>query len=139
VSYSGFDPNTANNHAAAMIPTLRAGACKNNANGTGDPDKLVGTRFGDKIAGFGGADVIKGLAGDDCLYGGPGNDKLSGGPGNDKLAGGPGTNTYSGGAGRDTISARNRRRETVNCGPGKDSVVADKVDKLVGCERKKLR
>jgi hypothetical protein len=42
----------------------------------------------------------------------------------------------SGGAGNDVINVRNHKRDVVNCGSGKkDRVVADRVDKLRGCER----
>jgi Ca2+-binding RTX toxin-like protein len=61
------------------------------------------------------ADTIYGLAGNDKLYGGSGNDKLYGGSGNDLLVGGPGA-------------------DLLNCGPGHDTAIADKSDKLVGCE-----
>ena len=40
------------------------------------------------------------------------------------------------GAGNDTIKAKNKKRETIDCGPGKDKVTADKTDKLKGCETK---
>jgi len=61
------------------------------------------------------ADTIYGLGGNDVLYGGSGNDKLYGGPGNDVLVGGPGA-------------------DLLNCGPGHDVAIADKRDKIVGCE-----
>jgi hypothetical protein len=61
------------------------------------------------------ADKIYGLGGNDKLYGGSGNDKLYGGSGNDLLVGGPGA-------------------DLLNCGPGHDTAIADKRDKLVGCE-----
>jgi hypothetical protein len=45
----------------------------------------------------------------------------------------------SGGSGNDTINVRNHKRDIVNCGRGKDRVIADKIDKLRGCERVKRR
>ena len=61
---------------------------------------------------------------------------MSGGAGNDRITAGPGRNKVSGGAGNDTINVRNHKRDIVNCGAGKkDRVVADKIDKLRGCER----
>jgi hypothetical protein len=34
-----------------------------------------------------------------------------------------------------TIDARDRRRETIRCGSGRDRVAADRNDRLIGCER----
>ena len=140
----------------------RPGACANERRGTGRADRLSGTAFGDRLLGLGGNDVISGLGGSDCLFGGRGNDRLSGGAGNDQLSGeagddvhnggagndrlsggggkdtlvgGRGRDTIAGGAGNDTVSARDRARDTVNCGAGRDRVVADKIDRLRGCER----
>jgi hypothetical protein len=96
------------------------------AGGTGGDDRLIGGAGNDSLYGAGGADV---------LDGGAGNDRLSGGPGNDKLTGGAGTNRYDGGPGNDSIAARNRRRETVNCGRGRDTASVDRADRARGCER----
>lgn len=38
------------------------------------------------------------------------------------------------GAGNDSIHAKNGRRDTVSCGPGRDTVWADRTDRLSGCE-----
>lgn len=128
--------------------SLKPGACANAVDGTAAADKLSGTTAGDRLRGLAGNDVLNGLDGPDCLDGGPGNDKLNGGPGkdslvggtgNDRLTGGTGVNKYSAGRGNDTVNARNGSKETVDCGAGKDSGVADKKDKLRGCERVKRR
>jgi Tol biopolymer transport system component len=104
--------------------------------GSSGSDRIVGGRGRDKLFGLGGADCISGGAGNDTISGGKGNDTLSGGAGNDRITGGPGRNKVSGGSGNDTINVRNHRRDVVNCGAGKkDRVVADKIDKLRGCER----
>jgi hypothetical protein len=71
--------------------------------GTPRPDHLRGTPL---------RDLIDGLGGDDTIVGGGGNDRLSGGPGDD------------------TIVSRDRYRDTVTCGPGKDRVVADYRDRI---------
>jgi hypothetical protein len=147
-------------------PVLRAGVCINLFNGTPGADKLSGSPFGDVLIGFAGNDDLSGLAGNDCvlgdagndrlsggsgdddvrglagndqLSGDAGNDQLSGGPGEDTLIGGPGTDTLRGGPGNDYLNAADGRRETVSCGPGIDSVTADRVDRLSGCEKKRLR
>lgn len=118
-------------------PVLKDGACANTKRGTSADDALPGTDKGDKLLGLGGDDGLVGLKGDDCLDGGSGDDFLSGGPGKDKLTGGKGSNTISGGTGNDTVKAKNRKRDVVNCGKGKDTVTADRVDKLKGCEKVK--
>jgi Ca2+-binding RTX toxin-like protein len=98
----------------------------------------AGAGGNDTLNGGDGNDSLYGAGGNDTLNGDKGNDKLFGGPGNDKLTGGPGTNTYSGGPGNDTINARNGKKETVDCGPGKkDTATVDKKDKVKGCEKVK--
>ena len=118
---------------------LLPGRCANPKAGTRRADTLIGTIAGDRLTGLGGNDRLSGVAGDDCLSGGRGKDTLSGGPGNDTLSGGPGKNRYSGGPGTDRINARNRVRETVKCGPGKDRARVDKSDRTVGCETVRRR
>jgi hypothetical protein len=98
----------------------------------------AGTDGNDTLNGDDGNDTLYGAGGNDTLNGGKGNDKLFGGRGNDKLNGGPGTNGYTGGPGNDTINARNGKKETIDCGPGKkDSASVDRKDKTKGCEKVK--
>jgi Ca2+-binding RTX toxin-like protein len=133
--------------------------------GTGN-DRLYGNAGVDRLYGEAGDDRLSGGLGNDRLSGGLGNDQLFGGPGNDTLAGGPGKDTISGGGGRDqitggpgndtivlgagtatinagagndTISARNHRRNVIECGAGRDSVKADRIDVLRHCERASRR
>lgn len=147
---------------ASPAPQLKPGACANSAVGTSAKDVLTGTTAGDNVFGLQGNDVLSGLVGDDCLSGGPGNDnidggagndtiygedgndKLSGGtgndtidggPGNDTISGGQGTNKVKGGAGKDTINVADGKKETVDCGPGRDTARVDKRDKVKGCEK----
>jgi Ca2+-binding RTX toxin-like protein len=85
-----------------------------------------GTRGDDRLIGGGRGDVIIGKPGDDRLVGLGGNDTLVGGRGRDRLVGGRGD---------DTINSRDRARDTVRCGPGWDTVVADAADKVpASCE-----
>lgn len=44
-----------------------------------------------------------------------------------------------GGAGRDTILDRDKTGDRIDCGPGRDKVVADRKDKLRRCERVRRR
>jgi hypothetical protein len=89
-----------------------------------------------------GDDTVDGGRGDDHLSGGPGrdslagdggNDTLHGGPGNDRLRGESGEDRYFGDEDDDTIRSRDGIAETVSCGPGKDSALADATDELVDC------
>lgn len=69
-------------------------------------DRLSGTPNGESICGLGGSDRITGSSGRDRLFGGDGND---------------------------TIDARDGTFDVVGCGPGHDSVDADRID-LVGVD-----
>jgi Ca2+-binding RTX toxin-like protein len=129
-------------NGTAAGETLCGLAGNDTINGLGGNDTLFGDACGKKakpvffaLVTTDGNDTLSGGGGNDTLYGAGGNDKLNGGKGNDKLVGGPGKNGYSGGAGNDTVSARNGKKETVNCGSGKkDKATVDKKDKTKGCE-----
>ena len=125
---------------------IRAGVGKdivfgNNGNdlikGYNQDDNLSGGPGRDRVYGQSGKDIVKGNGGDDRLRGGSNQDKLYGGAGNDRLHGGGGADLLNGGPGNDVIIARDRRRDRVVCGPGNDIVVADPVDILIGCERRR--
>ena len=99
-------------------------------------DLVVAPRdSGGILEGAGGNDTITGSGKRDLLYGGTGNDRVAGGGGRDQIIGGPGRDLLSGGRGRDHINARDSKRERVRCGPGRDFVRADPLDRLRGCER----
>jgi hypothetical protein len=120
--------------------TLFGDACNSKSNGgpKDGNDALLGGDGNDSLYGEGGKDSLDGGPGDDKLFGGAGNDKLKGGSGNDRLTGGPGTNSYNAGPGNDVINARNGRRESINCGPGRhDVAIVDRADRVRGCERVK--
>ena len=51
--------------------------------------------------------------------------------------GGRGRDTISGGSGNDVINARDGEVDTVSCGPGRDTVRADRRDRVRGCERRR--
>ena len=109
--------------------------------GTSGADTFNGGAGNDRIAGGRGNDRLFGATGADTLNGGAGNDILDGGAGNDILVGGPGRDVLRGGAGADTINAQDGRRgDTVRCGPGRDTVQADKADTVAkDCERVRRR
>jgi hypothetical protein len=99
------------------------------------PHAITGTSRADHLNGTATADVIDGLAGNDSINGGQGNDTLFGGPGNDRLNGGPGKDKVYGGAGNDTILAADGTKDVVDCGPGRDTLIADKSDAVAkNCE-----
>jgi hypothetical protein len=127
-------------HAVFALP----GPCERLRNGTAAADQLDGGPGGETLLGRAGADRLRGLDGDDCLVGGNGNDRLWGGKGNDRLKGGaghdsldggPGTDIITGGAGKDTIGALDGEQDTIACGNGRDTVRADRADRVSGCER----
>jgi Ca2+-binding RTX toxin-like protein len=103
--------------------------------GAGD-DNLDGAAGKDKLKGQKGDDTLTGGDGNDILIGGPGKDKLNGGRGNDTLTGNAGKDSLVGGPGSDKINSRDGVTELVRCGPGKDTVRADKKDRLSGCEKR---
>ena len=66
--------------------------------------------------------------------GGGGRDTIIGG-GFDLITGGRGKDTIRAGRGPDEIDVADRTKDRVSCGSGRDSVKADRADKLKGCER----
>ena len=108
--------------AAAPSPSLPSSAAKavqrTVRTGTARRDTLRGTNGPDSLFGLGGRDVLYGFGGPDTLVGGIGADRLFGGAGND------------------TILARDRARDTIACGSGRDLVRADPTDRVArDCER----
>jgi len=121
--------------------------------GNGGNDRLKGQNRADCLDGGSGRDKVRGNAGNDLLRGGSGNDLLNGGKrkdtlkgdtgndklmgksGNDKLKPGKGKDLVGAGGGNDRISSADGRRDVIRCGGGIDRVVADRKDRLSGCER----
>jgi Tol biopolymer transport system component len=80
-----------------------------------------------RIRGTRGDDNLRGTSLRDILYGLGGNDTISGRGGNDDLYGGPGN---------DALLARDGRADHLDCGPGRDRAVADRLDRVSRtCER----
>ena len=75
-----------------------------------------------------------GRAGDDTFLGGPGADVADLGLGNDVVDPGPGSDLVLVGEGDDSVATRDGFGDVVECGPGIDTVTADRADALSGCE-----
>jgi hypothetical protein len=99
--------------AVLLAVGLPAAALAATISGTNRADHLRGTPKADSLFGRGGNDLIAGLAENDLLDGGPGRDTLLGGTGADRIAA-----SYDG------------ARDVVRCGPGRDLVDADPVDRV---------
>ncbi len=104
--------------------------------GSGGTDALNGGTGNDRLSGGSSADRLVGSSGDDRLVGGSSHDRLTGGTGDDDLSGGSGRDDLSGGSGTDTFDVRDGARDRVDCGSGRDSVTADRSDRVArDCER----
>ena len=111
---------------------------------SGEFDRSDGGDGNDRLFGLG---LLLGGGGDDRLEvgfgpdrgrgdGGSGNDFIAGAEGPDSLAGGTGTDRITGRGGNDRIRSRDGVRDTVRCGAGRDSVSADRADRVASdCER----
>jgi Ca2+-binding RTX toxin-like protein len=116
--------------------------------GTDSADRHPGSALTDIVFGGRGNDVLGGGAGRDCLVGGAGRDRLSGGPGRDRLHGGtgrdrldpgPGTDRVAAGPGNDLVITVGNMVDTIDCGPGRDVAIVDRLDRTRRCERVRLR
>ena len=119
---------------------LRGMSGNDRMSGNGGRDRLSGGAGSDAISAGRSNDRAAGGAGNDRITGGAGRDVLKGGAGNDRLKGGTGRDRLSGGSGNDRIDARDRRRERITCGRGRDTVLADRNDRVSrSCERVRRR
>ncbi len=107
-------------------------------------DRLSGGKGDDRLSGGAGRDRVSGNGGDDLVQGGDDDDRVSGGAGKDRVSGNGGNDIVSGGAGRDRVFGRDGNdrllsrdgaRDLSGCGSGRDTIVADRVDTVRGCER----
>jgi hypothetical protein len=103
--------------------------------GAGD-DRVWSGGGDDRIDTTYGRDFVDAGAGNDIVYSHANDDVLLGGAGRDLLFPGNGEDEVSGGRGRDWIEvAGDGRVDRVRCGPGKDAVSADPIDKTAqDCE-----
>jgi hypothetical protein len=114
--------------------------------GTSGADRISGSSTGETIDARGGDDLVEANAGADCVRGGDGDDHLEGGFGRDTIDGGSGDDLIGGGqeqsviragSGNDRISSSNGVADSVSCGRGTDRVVADRSDRVSGCETRR--
>jgi Ca2+-binding RTX toxin-like protein len=74
------------------------------------------------------------------IYGTYMPEKICGRRGADQIHPGQGNDAVDAGAGNDVIFARDRTFDRISCGPGRDTVVADRVDQVArDCELVKRR
>ena len=99
-------------------------------------DEIRASWGADRVDAAGGNDTVLADQGADMLLGGPGNDVLIGDRGADTIVGGPGRDRLSGGHGFDTIKARDGEVDRISCGSHRDTVIADRRDRVGrACER----
>jgi Ca2+-binding RTX toxin-like protein len=107
-------------------------------------DRVSGGQGNDLVFGREGDDGLSGNQGDDLIRGGRGNDRIFGREGDDRISGNQGADTIQGNEGRDrifgregndVIRVRDGERDVVDCGSGRDTVAADRLDVLRNCER----
>jgi Ca2+-binding RTX toxin-like protein len=131
----------------ARAQNVSGGAGNAWARGGAGNDRIDGGPGNDALFGQGGANTIYGGGGNDTvsasvssspqhLFGGPGNDRVVGGRGPDAIYGGTGHDRIVAGAGSDVVHAQDRARDVVDCGAGRDTVYADRIDVVArNCER----
>jgi hypothetical protein len=113
----------------ATIAALAAAAALAGV-GTATGAVTTGTPRGETLNGTARADVIRAGAGADTVNGDRGNDRVYGGPGADVLVGGLGQDRLYGNAGNDRVRVRDNAKDVISCGPGRDTVTADLLDKI---------
>lgn len=101
--------------------------------GLGD-DLLSGGKGNDQLESGEGNDTVSGGLGNDLLVDNAGADRLAGGVGNDQIYDHGGTDRIAGGPGNDRINTSDLRRDFIDCGPGRDQVVVDRIDTTRNCE-----
>ncbi len=118
-------------HGQSGSDRISASRGRDRVNGGSGPDRITGGSSPDRISGDADSDRIDGGSSSDVLKGNSGNDRITGRTGNDRI---------SGGSGNDRISARDGTRDRIDCGLGRDSVTADRKDRVArNCERVRRR
>jgi Ca2+-binding RTX toxin-like protein len=110
--------------------------------GTSGSDRII-ARFGPaEVRGGGGDDRLGATAdvGEVVLSGDSGNDRIAGNRHADSLTGGTGRDLVYGAEGDDRIRVDDRFTDRVSCGRGRDTVTADRRDRIGrDCERVRYR
>jgi Ca2+-binding RTX toxin-like protein len=97
-------------------------------------DRLRGGIGNDILHGLGGDDFLEGGAGDDVIHGGAGSDHIFAVEGEDVLYGGEGNDYLDG---RDEGELKDKQRDEIFCGAGRDRAIAGKLDSVSSsCEVK---
>ncbi len=106
--------------------------------GAGD-DRVLTRGGNDRVEGSYGRDYVDAGAGNDVVFAHGNDDVILGGPGRDSLIAGNGEDRVDGGRGKDWITVSGDGRvDRVRCGPGRDVVEADRVDRVArDCEKVK--
>lgn len=114
---------------------IRGNQDRDHINGGSGNDRLRGDAGSDFLAGGSNNDTLLGGSGADSLRGETGNDRINGGAGNDSINAGKGGNRINAGSGNDKVYAVNGRRDRITCGTGRDTVRADRRDRVAkSCE-----
>jgi Ca2+-binding RTX toxin-like protein len=137
------------------VYSVYSGAGTLNFPATVQIENVTGWRGRDVIRGNNASNLFDGKAGSDSLYGRGGDDHLIGDLGADALIGGAGNDTIGGAGndtvtvvdtvygdnpevpaetGNDTIDVKDGLKDTVDCGPGTDTVFFDEGDFVTNCE-----
>ena len=135
-SLTGADPVrlTATTGTSESAPAWRVSTV--GAAGRAQPCVVRGTARRDVIRGTPLDDLVDAGAGNDVVYGARGNDFVVGGAGADLLVGGPGRDQLWGEAGNDRFRARDRARDYILGGFGRDAASVDRrLDTVLGVER----
>ena len=105
---------------------LGGGASADRLTGASDNDRIHGGSSSDRLTGSSSNDRLTGSSSNDRLAGAAGKDRLNAGKGNDRLSGGKGADRLVAGAGKDRISARDRSRDLIDGGSGRDTATVDR-------------
>jgi len=106
---------------------------------------VLGRRGNDRISARGGPEFKRALdtkvtvsagVGRDRVKGAGGRDLLGGGAGPDRISPGAGTDRIRSQGGADRLRVRDGEKDFVQCGPGRDKIVADRIDRLAGCDQR---
>ncbi|MCC7005436.1 MAG: hypothetical protein IT497_02165 [Ottowia sp.] len=112
-----------------------------NVIGTERKDEINGDGQANLLIGLAGADILRGLGGEDVLVGGEDDDALDGGDDDDELHGGSGKDSLKGGKGRDKFIQENVDGDDMDGGEDEDTVdyIASKAGVIVNLLRGVIR